>query len=109
MTRSHGVHGFTDTHREAFRQYAIRQVHIAYDNDKAGGSIGGRAATGRTGRLAGGVPPQAAMPTALAARWQTQKMRSLSYWTRHNGSVNPRKRRGQSKMAAVRFFASLAL
>ncbi|WP_422398950.1 toprim domain-containing protein [Xenorhabdus griffiniae] len=56
VTCSHGVHGFTDTHREAFRQYAIRQVHIAYDNDKAGGSIGGRAATGRTGRLAGGVP-----------------------------------------------------
>ncbi|MDC9606994.1 toprim domain-containing protein [Xenorhabdus griffiniae] len=36
MTCSYGVHGFTDTHREAFRQYAIRQVHIAYDNDKAG-------------------------------------------------------------------------
>ncbi|WP_340612106.1 CHC2 zinc finger domain-containing protein, partial [Xenorhabdus bharatensis] len=36
VTCSYGVHGFTDAHRTAFRQYELRQVHIAYDNDKAG-------------------------------------------------------------------------
>ncbi|WP_143707619.1 CHC2 zinc finger domain-containing protein, partial [Xenorhabdus szentirmaii] len=36
VTCSYGVHGFTEAHRAAFRQHDIRQVHIAYDNDKAG-------------------------------------------------------------------------
>ncbi|MDB6374065.1 CHC2 zinc finger domain-containing protein [Photorhabdus bodei] len=36
VTCSYGVHGFTDAHWQAFRQHGVRQVHIAYDNDKAG-------------------------------------------------------------------------
>ncbi|PHM37745.1 DNA primase [Xenorhabdus mauleonii] len=36
VTCAYGVHGFTEAHRTAFRQHGIQQVHIAYDNDKAG-------------------------------------------------------------------------
>ncbi|MBD2782254.1 CHC2 zinc finger domain-containing protein, partial [Xenorhabdus szentirmaii] len=44
VTCSYGVHGFTDAHRAAFRQHDIRQVHIAYDNDKAGNEAAARLA-----------------------------------------------------------------
>ncbi|MEQ2026870.1 CHC2 zinc finger domain-containing protein, partial [Xenorhabdus szentirmaii] len=44
VTCAYGVHGFTDAHRAAFRQHDIRQVHIAYDNDKAGNEAAGRLA-----------------------------------------------------------------
>ncbi|MBD2806548.1 toprim domain-containing protein, partial [Xenorhabdus sp. ZM] len=44
VTCSYGVHGFTDAHRAAFRQHDIRQVHIAYDNDRAGNEAAARLA-----------------------------------------------------------------
>ncbi|MCG3472407.1 CHC2 zinc finger domain-containing protein [Xenorhabdus bovienii] len=44
VTCSYGVHGFTEAHRVAFRQHEIRQVHIAYDNDKAGNDAAARLA-----------------------------------------------------------------
>ncbi|CDG19902.1 Dnag primase-like protein [Xenorhabdus poinarii G6] len=44
VTCAYGVHGFTDAHRAAFRQHDIRQVHIAYDNDKAGNEAAARLA-----------------------------------------------------------------
>jgi DNA primase len=36
VTASYGVNGFTDDHREAFRNHGIEQVWIAYDRDDAG-------------------------------------------------------------------------
>ncbi|MBI6547186.1 CHC2 zinc finger domain-containing protein [Xenorhabdus lircayensis] len=44
VTCAYGVHGFTDAHRAAFRQHGIQQVHIAYDNDKAGNEAAARLA-----------------------------------------------------------------
>ncbi|MBD2800789.1 toprim domain-containing protein, partial [Xenorhabdus sp. M] len=44
VTCAYGVHGFTEAHRAAFRQHDIRQVHIAYDNDKAGNEAAARLA-----------------------------------------------------------------
>jgi len=36
VTASYGTHGFTDDHLAALKQYTIKRVLIAYDNDKAG-------------------------------------------------------------------------
>ena len=36
VTASYGTNGFTDCHLAALKQYTIKRVLIAYDNDKAG-------------------------------------------------------------------------
>ena len=36
VTASYGVHGFTDDHLQAFKQYQVKRVLIAYDRDEAG-------------------------------------------------------------------------
>jgi DNA primase len=36
VTASYGINGFTNDHLEAFRQYGIERVLIAYDRDEAG-------------------------------------------------------------------------
>jgi DNA primase len=47
VTASYGVNGFTDDHREAFRQHGVKRVWIAYDRDDAGD----KAAEGLAGGL----------------------------------------------------------
>jgi DNA primase len=45
VTASYGIGGFTKDHLQAFKDHAIKRVHIAYDRDEAGNTAAEKLAT----------------------------------------------------------------